>query len=287
LEYRFTKKLGEGTFGIVYLMEVRSGGKNIELAAKVPKDGTPKADVENEISHLERLKSNPFIMTYYGTVSSTSNQKIILTELMNSDLKGYKKPLTQKNIVDLFEGLSRLERDKTVHNDIKPANLFIDRDGNLKIGDVGGASYGKLGTTSTAEFSPPERFAKEHGNIYKSDVYSAGVSLWRMLKKKEAMDLPVLTNEKKMLDKGISEAIADNEPLSENDIDLIKSQSILSKVANDRFSLAKAIREDLDRSKPVEALIYKAIDPDNAKRPTAAQMAQDFKALPSWVFNVR
>jgi serine/threonine protein kinase len=114
----------------------------------------------------------------------------------------------EKIMFQILEALVFLEERRVAHLDIKPDNVFIDGNGDMKIGDFGlcksvttkkgavttiyGNSYGTEG------FMAPEIIKGQPANT-KADVYSAGVLifLFVMLRSVERTDpLPLKINEK-------------------------------------------------------------------------------------------
>jgi serine/threonine protein kinase/flagellar motor switch/type III secretory pathway protein FliN len=86
----------------------------------------------------------------------------------------------------LLEGLSYLHGEGWTHGDIKPGNIVLCRDGQVKILDPGlyrvlndegrlqrGEWAGSLG------YMAPERFSGPHG--FPSDIYSVGLLAWELL----------------------------------------------------------------------------------------------------------
>lgn len=94
-----------------------------------------------------------------------------------------------KWILDVAEGLERAARNGIVHHDIKPANIMMDNDGNVKIGDFGIAQkkfdkFSPLSVTENSWGSPfyvsPEK-AKDGIESFYGDIYSLGAAFYHLL----------------------------------------------------------------------------------------------------------
>ncbi len=94
-----------------------------------------------------------------------------------------------KWIHDIAEGLENASRHGVIHHDVKPANIMLDTDGNVKIGDFGLAQVVKaeaVGTRKpvTAWVSPnyvsPERISTGT-ETYLGDIYSLGATFYHLV----------------------------------------------------------------------------------------------------------
>jgi len=107
------------------------------------------------------------------------------------DFVYYNKPLDEKLARTLFlqviDGVQALHRKDFVHRDIKPQNIVLDSDYNLKICDFGSSwkmtsSSIKQYSLGTRGFRAPEIVLK-HPYSNKCDAFSCGVLLFVMLTK--------------------------------------------------------------------------------------------------------
>jgi NIMA (never in mitosis gene a)-related kinase len=54
----------------------------------------------------------------------------------------------------MVQGLHELHRHKIVHRDIKCANVFLNKDGTVKLGDLNVSKIAKLGIMKTQTGTP-------------------------------------------------------------------------------------------------------------------------------------
>jgi serine/threonine protein kinase len=85
---------------------------------------------------------------------------------------------------DLAAALARAHRAKVIHGDVKPANILITRDGQLKLGDFGIARFATQVSTSGSLMGTPAYLSPEqiqgHTQDTRSDLFSLGIILYQM-----------------------------------------------------------------------------------------------------------
>lgn len=83
----------------------------------------------------------------------------------------------------MVRGLGALHELKIVHRDIKSANLFLNKDGTLKLGDLNVSKVAKAAMlktqTGTPYYASPEVWSDKPYNA-KSDIWSLGCVLFEM-----------------------------------------------------------------------------------------------------------
>ncbi|CAN0311488.1 unnamed protein product, partial [Hapterophycus canaliculatus] len=155
-----------------------------------------------ELEAMIRLRSLNTV-NVFGAATSLPDRMVLVMELMpNGDLrtllKNSEQPLPEEQvrhiIGDICAGMAFLHSKKTVHGDLKSANVLLDGAGRAKIGDFGTsrwshntnstglATYTKAGqnTQMSLAWSAPEvRLSRR--NTYASDVYSFGIVAWEVL----------------------------------------------------------------------------------------------------------
>jgi len=184
--FRRLEKLGEGTYGVVYkARDVNTGDtlalKKIRLDAE--DEGIPSTAIR-EISLLKQLQ-HPNIVRLYDVI--LTDQKLTLVfEFLDQDLKKYLDSFgdrgldagtTKSFLWQLLQGICHCHENRVLHRDLKPQNLLINREGELKLADFGLArSFGIPVRSYTHEVvtlwyrSPEVLLGSRH--------YSTPIDLW-------------------------------------------------------------------------------------------------------------
>jgi serine/threonine protein kinase len=144
-KYQKTEKLGEGTYGTVYKAKVR--GKSDIVAMKKIKveaedEGVPSTAIR-EISLLKEL-NHPTIVRLLEVIHAESKLYLVF-EFLDQDLKkfmdsqpdGIDHMLIKSYMWQLLTGIEFCHAHRILHRDLKPQNLLIDQNGNIKLADFG------------------------------------------------------------------------------------------------------------------------------------------------------
>lgn len=145
-KYIKLEKIGEGTYGVVYKAKDKSTGellalKKIRLEAE--DEGIPSTAIR-EISLLKQLQ-HPNIVRLYDVVH-TEKKLTLVFEFLDQDLKQYLdacgdnglEVYTIKSFLfQLLQGLRYCHQHRVLHRDLKPQNLLINMEGELKLADFG------------------------------------------------------------------------------------------------------------------------------------------------------
>ena len=143
----FTKLsiLGAGSFGEVVKVQSKEDGKLYAIKKSRDRfrgDFDRKQRLE-EVNKNEQLQGHPNCVHFLNAWEEQEHL-YIQSELCEMSLKEYAESVQTVEekeiwnmIVDLCLGLKHLHDAEFVHMDIKPANLFLGRDGLYKIGDFG------------------------------------------------------------------------------------------------------------------------------------------------------
>ncbi len=134
------KKIGEGTFGVVYF-GISLRNKNFPVAIKIIKKSNIKfQNFENEVNILKELENEIYFPKHLYSEFSKKN-KIIIQSMLGPNLKqlkgfcGGKFPIyTILNIgIDLLKRVRALHGHGILHRDIKPSNILY---GNLTTNNI-------------------------------------------------------------------------------------------------------------------------------------------------------
>ncbi|KAI0740054.1 Pkinase-domain-containing protein [Earliella scabrosa] len=186
--YSKIEKIGEGTYGVVY--KARDINTNRIVALKkirleAEDEGVPSTAIR-EISLLKELKDD-HVVRLFDIVHA--DQKLYLVfEFLDVDLKRYMengnksgRPITpaivKKFTHQLTSGLLYCHSHRILHRDLKPQNLLIDKDDNLKLADFGLArAFGIPMRTYTHEVVTLWYRAPEV--LLGSRHYSTAIDMW-------------------------------------------------------------------------------------------------------------
>lgn len=208
-KYEKGKKLGEGTYAIVYKGFLRSDPskqvaiKKIKINEEYKKDGIAM-DAIREIKFLQEL-SHPNVIALHDVFSSKNqNLNLVLEFLPLGDLEGIiKDPEVRFGLADIKAWMGMIGRavwwcheNFVLHRDIKPNNLLIAADGEIKLADFGLARtfaepYDKMtSVVITRWYRPPELFygARHYSGVV--DVWSVGCVLAEL-----ALRIPFMVGE--------------------------------------------------------------------------------------------
>ncbi|XP_044470000.1 probable disease resistance protein At5g66900 isoform X2 [Mangifera indica] len=161
-QWKKGKLIGRGTFGSVYVASNRETGalcamKEVEIFPDDPKSAECIKQLEQEIKVLSQLK-HPNIVQYYGSEIVEDKFYIYMEYVHPGSINKYVREhcgaMTESVVRNftrhILSGLAYLHSKKTIHRDIKGANLLVDALGVVKLADFGMA---KLLTGQGADLS--------------------------------------------------------------------------------------------------------------------------------------
>ncbi|SMR52343.1 unnamed protein product [Zymoseptoria tritici ST99CH_1E4] len=211
------EKLGEGTYATVF--KGRNGQTGQFVALKEihldSEEGTPSTAIR-EISLMKELKHENIVSLY--DVIHTENKLMLVFEYMDKDLKKYMDsyqnpnggtrgaldPATIKSFMwQLIRGIAFCHDNRVLHRDLKPQNLLINAQGQLKLGDFGLArAFGIPVNTFSNEvvtlwYRAPDVLLGSRTYNTSIDIWSAGCIMAEMFTGRPLF--PGTTNEDQLL----------------------------------------------------------------------------------------
>ena len=190
-KYKEEKILGEGRFGSASLCTDLSSGNKVVVKTLSKEVNTKQLkSFEKEVAAM-RLLDHPNIVRFIDSFEDDKNSYIVMEYADGGDLEQLIKSGPVDELVgvlifyQLLLALDEIHRKKIVHKDIKPENILLDSEGNVKLADFGIAKIleyeGDMGTTIaySQEYGAPELF-KEGKYDTKYDIFSTGVVAYRM-----------------------------------------------------------------------------------------------------------
>lgn len=192
--YRITDRIGIGGMAEVYRAQDNVLGRTVAIKVMLPQyaaDPTFTARFKQEAAAAANLQS-PYIVNVYDWGCDNGTYFIVMEYVRGSDLK---TAITQRGAINqrkaaeigsqACQALTVAHGLDIVHRDIKPQNLMVQPDGNVKVMDFGIARAKNSVKTATASvlgtahyISPEQAQGKELAAT--SDIYSLGIVLYEI-----------------------------------------------------------------------------------------------------------
>jgi hypothetical protein len=202
-DYNLIKSIGEGTYGVVYLVEKKQTLEQFALKKIVCRDYNELIKHKNELELIYSVKHENILSLYglqYKYLDETTSSIYVLMELAQNDWnkeikrrmiakKYYKEYEIVEILKQIIKGFLFLQDKDISHRDIKPQNILLFPNNVYKIADFGEAKNIKnIAQQSTLRgselyMSPVlykgYKFNQKNimHNPYKSDVFSLGYCL--------------------------------------------------------------------------------------------------------------
>ncbi|HET7363188.1 MAG TPA: protein kinase [Burkholderiales bacterium] len=278
-KYELRRQIGRGAMGVVYeafdtVIERRVALKMLRTEV-FPAEQLPevRARVKREAHSAGKL-SHPNIVTIFDYGEHQGAPYIVMDlmegeELSKSLESGARMQLgTVARVMEqLLAALGYAHEHGVVHRDVKPANMFVLRDGTLKVVDFGLARVESSNLTETGAvlgtpaYMSPEQFLGIPVDA-RSDIFSAGVVLYQLLTGDRPFTGSPTTIMQKVLRQDPIEPSALNPTLSHAWDTIIKRA--LAKKPDDRLQSARQFAEWVRLAHEGKALPQDAAIADSA-----------------------
>ena len=194
--YEFKHFVGSGTFGEVWVATDKA--TDIEVAIKVYvsmdekglEDFKKEFQISFELNHTNLLHAN-----YLGVNAEDKRPYLVMPFCPDGSVNKAMGQMSEDDlwrfIRDVASGLAYLhsQHPPIIHQDIKPDNILILKNGDFVITDFGISkqlratlrkSAMSLNSAGAISYMGPERFSKQYQAVKASDIWSLGVSIFEL-----------------------------------------------------------------------------------------------------------
>ena len=197
--FQFIKQIGEGSFGSIHLVKHYKSKDNhgpevVYALKKVEMKKMTQEDIDDSKMEflIHKTLRCDYIVKYQAHFIDKGCICILLEFMDGGDLGQYiesrnekliKEEIIWKYFIQTCLGIQYLHSRRILHRDLKSTNLFLSKNGELKIGDLGVAKELKTNWATTIVGTPyylsPELWEEKPYNN-KSDIWSLGCILYEM-----------------------------------------------------------------------------------------------------------
>jgi serine/threonine protein kinase len=191
--YLIIERLGGGGMGVVYKAQDTELHRTVALKVLPPQLCRHPEYLNRfraEAQAQARLNS-PYVILLYSLLELPAGEVLVLEYSEGQTLEQRLRsggPLATDEAVRIFEqalrGVEHIHALGVVHRDLKPGNIFLTRDGRVKLMDFGVAKVmdqpdhsAQRTMVGTLLYISPEQI-NGHSTDFRSDVYTLGVSLF-------------------------------------------------------------------------------------------------------------
>ena len=321
-KYEVVKKLGEGGFGITYIVKnthiseteamkelfIKStcGRASTSKTNKNHVYSSQKSDFEyykkkflKEMGVLSKI-NHKNIVRMYNTVLENNTAYGVMEYINGLTLKQKiraKGKFSEEEVLELLfsvgSGLKEVHDMDLTHRDIKPDNIMIDENGIYKIIDFGLVKEYQEASVTLSQvvsegYSPKEQYRKKGKITPATDIYSLGMTIYSALTGELSPDNPT-----DRLDEDIEEEFQEsiNKLKISNKIKFILKKMIALK-SKDRYQNFNEIFNELNgrgvshtaeqQTFPAKPINYEDTTEDKAESNNGGSFSSDIKPEPNY-----
>lgn len=188
---------GSGSFGEVWLAQDTVSDLELAIKIYIAMDDQGLAEFKKEYQIAFDLNhTNLLHATSLEICKEDKRPYLVMTYCPNGSVFKLVGSISEQQmwlfIRDVASGLAYLheQHPPIIHQDIKPDNILIDKNGNYVITDFGiskqarntlrRSSVVKSNSTGSVSYMAPERFSKQSNPIKASDIWSLGATIYEL-----------------------------------------------------------------------------------------------------------
>lgn len=195
--YLFKRFLGSGSFGEVWLAKDNETDLDVAVKIYISVDSQGLNDFKKEFQLSFELNHTNLLHANYLGVSKEDNKPYLVMPFCPdgsvTKMTGkMKEKELWKFIRDVAAGLNYLHSHQPpiIHQDIKPDNILVLKNGDYVISDFGISKQLKStlrksanmnSTSGAVAYMGPERFSKQYQAVKASDIWSFGVTIYELV----------------------------------------------------------------------------------------------------------
>jgi serine/threonine protein kinase len=201
-KYRVLERLGSGGMGTVYLCEHLQVGRKVAIKV-LP---TSQAHNPSALGRFYRearaagVMDHPNLVTAHDIDQDGALHFLVMDYVDGSSLQyivarfGAMAPIRAAHCIrQAAQGLQHSFQAGWLHRDVKPANIMLERNGTIRVLDLGLArflhdntdlltlQYDNTNVLGTADYVSPEQALDSHDVDIRTDVYSLGATFYFLL----------------------------------------------------------------------------------------------------------
>src|SRR5216684_631855 len=198
-KYRVKGELGRGGMGAVYLAEQPGLGREVAIKELIQSAATDPVALKRFLQEAQVMArtSHPNLVQVHDVELSAEANYIVLEFVRGKSLRDWlnRGPIPPPQVFAVMHGvlqaLDYAHKHAIVHRDMKPENVLMSEEGDVKVADFGiarltddsgaGSTATKTGTTvGTPQYMSPEQVASSKVDG-RSDLYSAGIMFYELV----------------------------------------------------------------------------------------------------------
>jgi len=265
-KYEIKRRIGRGSMGVVYEAFDPFVQRTVAIKVAHSQEDQDEAVTQKiregffaEVYSAGRMH-HPTVIGVYDAGQEDDYLYIVMEYVDGVTLQDYvvgDKTLTPNQVVDVIyqcaKGLEYVHRQGVIHRDLKPGNIMLSNEGEVKIMDFSiahidvGAGGHEGDVLGSPMYMPPEQVTEEKRLVAQSDIYSLGASMYALLAKKapyKASSLDSLLYQIANLEPEPLQEI--NPEIPEHVVEIVNKA--MQKIIYDRHDTAQVLADELGRA---------------------------------------